>query len=127
MRCRVLAAAAGVPAYVVVPDRTLIELATHRLGPLGEQVGEGGADRAATEQSRVVTDDQYGDIRRGGRSVYTATTSTRQLTRKLEELKYDGFIGLEYKPATGKTEESFGWVPKAARGADIGSSELTIY
>lgn len=47
--------------------------------------------------------------------------------QKLEELKYEGYIGLEYKPATGKTEESFAWVPKAARSADLGASALTIY
>jgi hydroxypyruvate isomerase len=46
---------------------------------------------------------------------------------KLEELKYDGYVGLEYKPATGKTEESFGWLPKEARGGNLGSDALTIY
>ena len=46
---------------------------------------------------------------------------------KLEELNYSGYIGLEYKPATGKTEESFGWLPKEARGGDLGASAQTIY
>ena len=47
--------------------------------------------------------------------------------RKLEELNYDGYIGLEYKPFTGKTEESLGWLSKDARGGDVGSDSLTIY
>lgn len=47
--------------------------------------------------------------------------------RRLEELGYTGYVGLEYKPAGGKTEESFGWLPREARGGDLGASSLTIY
>ena len=38
---------------------------------------------------------------------------------KLEPLNYGGYIGLEYKPFTAKTEESFGWLPRDARGGDL--------
>jgi hydroxypyruvate isomerase len=36
----------------------------------------------------------------------------------LEELGYDGWVGLEYVPADGTTEASLGWLPEAARRAD---------
>jgi hydroxypyruvate isomerase len=33
----------------------------------------------------------------------------------LERAGYDGYVGLEYRPS-GKTEDSFGWLPREARG-----------
>jgi hydroxypyruvate isomerase len=33
----------------------------------------------------------------------------------LEELGYDGYVGLEYVPTTPATEDSFGWLPEPAR------------
>lgn len=45
----------------------------------------------------------------------------------LEELGYDGYVGLEYNPTTETTEESFGWLPKELRDEDAPVSELKIY
>lgn len=45
---------------------------------------------------------------------------------ELEELGYDGYVGLEYNPATGTTEESFGWLPEHLRGADVRVSDLKL-
>lgn len=45
----------------------------------------------------------------------------------LEELGYDGYVGLEYNPTTETTEESFGWLPPRSRGKDVPVSELEIY
>jgi hydroxypyruvate isomerase len=45
---------------------------------------------------------------------------------ELEELGYDGYVGLEYNPATGTTEESFGWLPEELRGADVRVSDLKL-
>ena len=45
----------------------------------------------------------------------------------LEELGYDGYVGLEYNPTTGTTEDSFGWLPFELRDTDIPVSELNIH
>ncbi len=37
----------------------------------------------------------------------------------LEDLGYDGFVGLEYNPTTDTTEESFGWLPRDLSGGDV--------
>jgi hydroxypyruvate isomerase len=37
--------------------------------------------------------------------------------QQLEELNYQGYIGLEYKASTPVTDDSFEWLPKDARGA----------
>lgn len=37
--------------------------------------------------------------------------------RVLEEIGYEGYVGLEYRPSGGSTEESLAWLPRAARGA----------
>ena len=37
--------------------------------------------------------------------------------RQLDELGYDGWVGLEYKPS-GSTVDSFGWLPRERRSAD---------
>ena len=42
----------------------------------------------------------------------------------LEDLGYDGYVGLEYSPTTETTEESFGWLPKELRGRDVSVSDL---
>jgi hydroxypyruvate isomerase len=34
----------------------------------------------------------------------------------LDELGYGGFVGLEYRPSRGSTEESLGWLPFEQRG-----------
>jgi hydroxypyruvate isomerase len=45
---------------------------------------------------------------------------------ELENLGYDGFVGLEYNPAGGTTEESFAWIPEGSRGADVAVSDLKL-
>ena len=44
----------------------------------------------------------------------------------LEDLGYDGFVGLEYNPTTETTEESLGWLPKEMRGEDVGVPDLGL-
>ena len=39
------------------------------------------------------------------------------LFRTIDELGYEGWVGLEYRPSSGSTEESFAWLPLEARGA----------
>ncbi len=45
---------------------------------------------------------------------------------ELENLGYDGYVGLEYNPTTGTTEESFGWLPEELRGGDVQVSDLKL-
>jgi hydroxypyruvate isomerase len=45
---------------------------------------------------------------------------------ELEGLGYDGFVGLEYNPASGTTEESFDWLPEEGRGGDVAVSDLRL-
>ncbi len=45
---------------------------------------------------------------------------------ELESLGYDGYVGLEYNPTTGTTEESFGWLPEELRGADVRVADLKL-
>jgi hydroxypyruvate isomerase len=45
----------------------------------------------------------------------------------LEELGYDGYVGLEYNPTTETTEGSLGWLPFELRDTDVPVSELKIY
>ena len=45
---------------------------------------------------------------------------------ELEGLGYDGYVGLEYNPTTGTTEESLGWLPEGSRGADVAVSDLKL-
>ena len=45
---------------------------------------------------------------------------------ELEELGYDGYVGLEYNPTTQTTEESLGWLPEGLRGADAAVSDLKL-
>ena len=44
----------------------------------------------------------------------------------LEELGYDGYVGLEYNPTTPTTDESFGWLPEEVRGSGGGVGELAL-
>lgn len=44
----------------------------------------------------------------------------------LEELGYDGYVGLEYNPTTERTEDSFAWIPKELRGGDVRAKELNL-
>ena len=45
---------------------------------------------------------------------------------ELEGLGYDGYVGLEYNPTTGTTEESFGWLPEESRGEDVRVPDLKL-
>ena len=44
----------------------------------------------------------------------------------LEDLGYDGYVGLEYNPTTETTEESLEWLPKELRGGDVTLSDLRL-
>ena len=44
----------------------------------------------------------------------------------LEDLGYDGFVGLEYNPTTQTTEESLEWLPRDLRGGDVVISDLRL-
>jgi hydroxypyruvate isomerase len=44
----------------------------------------------------------------------------------LEELGYDGYVGLEYNPATPTTEQSFAWIPEGLRGGDVRVEDLRL-
>ncbi len=44
----------------------------------------------------------------------------------LEDLGYDGYVGLEYNPTRQKTEESLTWLPKGLRGGDVSPKDLDL-
>jgi hydroxypyruvate isomerase len=44
----------------------------------------------------------------------------------LEELGYEGYVGLEYNPTTERTEESFAWIPEGLRGGDVSVGDLKL-
>ena len=44
----------------------------------------------------------------------------------LEEVGYDGYVGLEYNPTTERTEDSFAWIPKELRGGDVSVGDLKL-
>jgi hydroxypyruvate isomerase len=44
----------------------------------------------------------------------------------IEELGYDGFVGLEYNPTTERTEDSFAWIPEGLRGGDVSVKDLRL-
>jgi hydroxypyruvate isomerase len=44
----------------------------------------------------------------------------------LEDLGYDGYVGLEYNPTTEQTEESLGWLPSELRGGDESVRDLNL-
>jgi hydroxypyruvate isomerase len=44
----------------------------------------------------------------------------------LEELGYDGYVGLEYNPTTERTEDSFAWIPEPLRGGDVSVRDLNL-
>ena len=44
----------------------------------------------------------------------------------LEEVGYDGYVGLEYNPTTERTEESFTWIPEESRGGDVSVRDLKL-
>jgi hydroxypyruvate isomerase len=44
----------------------------------------------------------------------------------LEDLGYDGYVGLEYNPTTERTEESFAWIPEDLRGGEVSVKDLRL-
>jgi hydroxypyruvate isomerase len=44
----------------------------------------------------------------------------------LEELGYNGYVGLEYNPTTETTEESLGWLPEELRDKDAAVRDLNL-
>jgi hydroxypyruvate isomerase len=44
----------------------------------------------------------------------------------LEELGYDGYVGLEYNPTTERTEDSFAWIPEPLRSSDVSVRDLKL-
>jgi hydroxypyruvate isomerase len=50
----------------------------------------------------------------------------RYIFAALEELPYDGWVGLEYKPTTETPEESLAWLPEDKRGGDVGAKDLNL-
>ncbi len=45
---------------------------------------------------------------------------------ELEALGYSGYVGLEYNPTTETTEESFAWLPKDLRDAEVPVEDLRL-
>jgi hydroxypyruvate isomerase len=50
----------------------------------------------------------------------------RYIFATLGELRYDGWVGLEYKPTTEATDDSFAWLPKNRRGGDVKVEDLNL-
>jgi hydroxypyruvate isomerase len=44
----------------------------------------------------------------------------------LDELGYDGYVGLEYGPTTETTEESLGWLPREMRAGEVSVTDLKL-
>jgi hydroxypyruvate isomerase len=45
----------------------------------------------------------------------------------LDDLGYDGYVGLEYNPTTQTTEESLAWLPQGLRGGNVSVEDLKLY
>ena len=56
----------------------------------------------------------------------TGELNYRYVFAALEELPYDGWVGLEYKPTTETTEESLAWLPKDKRGGNVTAQDLNL-
>jgi hydroxypyruvate isomerase len=56
----------------------------------------------------------------------TGELNYRYVFGVLEELPYDGWVGLEYKPSTESTEDSLAWLPRDKRGGDVGVGDLNL-
>ena len=50
----------------------------------------------------------------------------RYIFAALENLPYEGWVGLEYKPTTESTEESLAWLPEDKRGGDVRPDDLNL-
>ena len=56
----------------------------------------------------------------------TGELNYRYVFAALEELSYDGWVGLEYKPTTDDTEGSLAWIPQDKRGGDVRVEDLNL-
>jgi hydroxypyruvate isomerase len=56
----------------------------------------------------------------------TGEMNYRYIFGVLEELPYEGWIGLEYKPTTDTSEESLEWLPQDKRGQDVSAGDLNL-
>ena len=45
---------------------------------------------------------------------------------RLEEFGYEGYVGLEYNPTTGTTEESLAWLPRTLRAGNVSVEDLKL-
>ncbi len=52
--------------------------------------------------------------------------SYRYIFAALEDLSYDGWVGLEYGPTTESTEDSLAWLPQDKRGGDVRVEDLNL-
>lgn len=50
----------------------------------------------------------------------------RYIFAALEELPYEGWVGLEYSPTTDTTEDSLAWLPQDKRGGDVRVEDLNL-
>jgi hydroxypyruvate isomerase len=50
----------------------------------------------------------------------------RYIFAALQELPYDGWVGLEYKPTTETTEDSLRWLPEGKRGGEVRVEDLSL-
>ena len=56
----------------------------------------------------------------------TGELNYRYIFANLDELAYAGWIGLEYKPTTGSTEESLAWLPRDKRRSEVTVEDLKL-
>ena len=45
---------------------------------------------------------------------------------ELERLGYSGYVGLEYNPSGGDTQEGLAWVPEGQRGGEVNVGDLNL-
>jgi hydroxypyruvate isomerase len=56
----------------------------------------------------------------------TGEINYRYVLNAIEELGYNGYIGLEYNPTTATTLESLAWLPKAVRSGEVKVADLRL-
>lgn len=56
----------------------------------------------------------------------TGEINYRYVLNAIEEVGYNGYIGLEYNPTTATTLESLEWLPRAARSGEVKVADLRL-
>lgn len=56
----------------------------------------------------------------------TGEINYRYILQLIDDLGYDGYIGLEYLPPTASTEASLDWLPRELRGSNVQASSLQL-